>query len=251
MIDSLRSEWIKVSTLTVVKVLLLVAVVFPLVVVGLVAGLSSGMDATRDLIDMINAVTVLSAMMLGVVAAIGMTNEFTHNTIRPTFAAQPRRLVPLLAKLAVHVVLAAAVMAAIIVVSWLLGSLLGEGSYPLTSGRFGTEMSAIPPLVGAGLLGIGLTVLGFGLGMLVRNAPATICILLLWPLIAESLIAVLFAAMNQDDLVRFLPYVEGINMGAWETGDELFGRLAGGLYFFAWVIGLAVLGLWRTDRADA
>jgi ABC-2 type transport system permease protein len=200
---------------------------------------------------MINGVTVLSSMMLGVVAAIGMTNEFTHNTIRPTFAAQPRRLVPLLAKLVVHLALAAVVMVVIIVVSWLLGSLLGDGSYPLTASAFGSSVSAVPPLIGAGLLGIGLTILGFGLGMLVRNAPATICILLLWPLIAESLISVLFAAMNQDDLVKFLPYVEGINMGAWEPGSDMLGRVPGGLYFFAWVLVIAVLGLWRTDRTDA
>ena len=251
MIDAVRSEWIKVSTLTVVKVLLAVAVAFPLVVVTLVAALGDSTTRSQDLIDIINAVSVLSAMLVGVVAAIGTTNEFSHGTIRPTFAAEPRRLVPMSAKLLVHVVLAAVVMVVILVASWVIGSNVADGSFPLRDDAFGNPLPTLPALIGAGLLGVGLAVLGFGLGLLIRNAPATICVLLLWPLIAESLFAVLFSALHQDDLVRFLPYVEGINMGSWDRGEDLLERVPGGLYFFAWVVVLTVLGLWRTQRADA
>ena len=42
-------------------------------------------------------------------------------------------------------------------------------------------------LIGVVLLAVGLTLLGYGLGLLIRNSAATICLLLLWPLIAEGL----------------------------------------------------------------
>lgn len=254
MIDSIRSEWIKLSTLTVIKVLAIVAVAFPIVVVALVSALSDDINDSKDLIDLINVVAVLSAMLVGVIAAIGMTNEFNHGTIRPTFAAQPRRLQPLLAKLIVHLVFAAAVMLLVLAVSWLLGSTLSDSPselFPLRESR-GFPVPALAALTGALLLGVGLTMLGFGLGMVIRNTPATVCVLLLWPLVAESLIAVLLSGLNQDDAVQFLPYVEGINMASWNPGtDDLMGRVPGGIYFFAWVAVITVLGLWRTNRTDA
>ena len=40
MINAIRSEWVKLSTLTVNKVLIIVAVAFPVVVTALVAGFS-------------------------------------------------------------------------------------------------------------------------------------------------------------------------------------------------------------------
>lgn len=258
MINSLRSEWIKLTTLTVVKVLAIIAVAFPVVVVALVSALSDDIVDSKDLIDLINVVAVLSAMLVGVVAAIGMTNEFNHGTIRPTFAAQPRRLQPLLAKLFVHIAFAAAVMLVVLVASWLLGSTLSEApsdNFPLRQvdtpqGTF--DVPALAALVGAGLLGVGLTMLGFGLGMLIRNTPATVSVLLLWPLVAEGLVAALLSALDNEDAVRFLPYVEGINMASWNPGtDDLMGRVPGGIYFFVWVAAITVLGLWRTNRSDA
>lgn len=252
--NGIRSEWIKLSTLTVVKVLAAIAVAFPVVVVGLVSALSDEVRDSHDLIEIINVVAVLSAMLVGVVAAIGMTNEFNHGTIRPTFAAQPRRLRPLLAKLVVHVAFGAVVMLVVLAVSWLLGRSLSDSPgrlFPLREYN-GVPVPALAALTGAGLLGVGLTMLGFGLGMLIRNTPATVSVLLLWPLVAEGLIAALMSALDRDDDIRFLPYVEGINMASWEPGtDELMGRVNGGLYFFAWVAVIVILGLWRTNRSDA
>ncbi|WP_116999992.1 ABC transporter permease [Desertimonas flava] len=254
MIDSLRSEWIKLSTLTVVKVLAIVAVAFPVIVVALVSALSDDIVTSKDLIDLINVVAVLSAMLVGVVAAIGMTNEFNHGTIRPTFAAQPRRLQPLLAKLLVHLAFAAVLMLIVLAVSWLLGVGLSDApsdNFPLREFN-GFPVPALAALAGAGLLGVGLTMLGFGLGMLIRNTPATVSVLLLWPLVAEGLVAALLSALDNDEAVRFLPYVEGINMASWNPGtDDLMGRVPGGIYFFVWVAAITVLGLWRTNRSDA
>ena len=101
------------------------------------------------------------------------------------------------------------------------------------------------------LLAIGLTLLGYGLGLLLRNTAATICLLLLWPLIAEGLIAGLLSVAGAEGAVKLLPYSAGFNMAIVDPEPDSFGRVAGGLYFFAWVVVIVVAGMLRTRRRDA
>ena len=185
--DAIRSEWIKLSTLTVNKVLIAVAVAFPLVVSALVAGLADEVLDTSDLVDFIATLTWLSSLLFGVVATINMSGEFNYNTIRPTFAAQPRRLRPLVAKLLVLLAVTVVLMAGVIVVCWLILSNLADGNFPLES-EFGQD-SPVTALVGSGLLGVGVVIAGFGLGNLIRNTPAAVTFLLLWPLVIENILA--------------------------------------------------------------
>ena len=93
--------------------------------------------------------------------------------------------------------------------------------------------------------------LGHGLGLFIRNSAATVCILLLWPLIVEGLIAGLLSAAGGEGLVRFLPYSAGFNMAVIEEDPDAFGGIAGGLYFFAWVAVILVLGVVTAKRRDA
>ena len=54
-------------------------------------------------------------MLLGVIASLAITNELSHGTIRPTFAAMPDRWRPLLAKPIVQVAIAIVVTVSIVV----------------------------------------------------------------------------------------------------------------------------------------
>ena len=245
MIDALRSEWIKLTTVVVTWVLAIVALAFPLVITTLTAALESSRMSGTDLASLLAGTTVASAMILGVVATVGITSEFSHHTIRPTFAAMPDRWRPLLAKPIVYVALAAAVVTIVVVVGWLLGGALAAGDQPLG------DRGALPALVGVVALAVGLTLLGYALGMLVRNGAAAICILLLWPLVAEGLIAGVMGAAGAEGLQRWLPYVAGIGMAVTDPGSDTLGRVGGGVYFFAWVAALLALGLWVTHRRDA
>ena len=56
------------------------------------------------------------------------------------------------------------------------------------------------------VLAVILAWFGFGIGLIMRNSPATVSILLLWPLVAEGLIAVVFALLGADGLFKWLPY---------------------------------------------
>jgi ABC-2 type transport system permease protein len=244
-IDAIRSEWIKVSTVTVTWVLAIIAVAFPVVVTVLTTALADEIWDGEELAGLVGGLVIVTSMLLGVVATIAVTNEFAHNTIRPTFAAMPDRLRPLLAKPIVQVVITLVLTVVTVAACWILGAVLSGDSPDLGMG------TAMPALVGVVLLAVGLTLLGYGLGLLIRNSPAAICILLLWPLIAEGLIAGLFSAAGADGAVRFLPYSAGFNMALTDTDPDSFGRVVGGLYFFAWVIVIAVAGIVSARRRDA
>ena len=253
--DAIRSEWIKLSTLMVNKVLVGIALVFPIVVTTLVTGLGDDIRDIVDLNDMIGTLALLSTLLIGVVATINMSGEFNYNTIRPTFAAQPKRMTPLLAKLMVGLLVAAVVAGVYIAASWVIGiNLVGDdGFFPVWSFR-GEPSPARAGLLGTFLFAIGTTIMGFGLGNLIRNTPAAVTALLLWPLVLENILArLLFAALGVD-LDKYLPFTEGITLGFIDRSTEdgeLMARFNGGVYFFAWAIGITILGLIRTNRSDA
>lgn len=243
MIAAIRSEWIKVSTITVTWVLVVVAVAFPLVVTILTAALADDLDR-GDLADVLAGTTLVSAVLLGVVACLSITNEFSHGTIRPTFAALPDRWRPLSAKLIVQVAIALVLAALIVGVGWVVGA-------AITSRPTSLDDGAGAALVGVVVLAVGLALLGYGLGLLIRNSAAAICVLLLWPLIGEGIIAGLLTVIGADSAVRFLPYSAGFNMAVSEPDPDSFGRVAGGIYFFVWVAAIVAAGLVRTHRRDA
>jgi ABC-2 type transport system permease protein len=252
--DVIRSEWIKLSTITVNKLLVIIAVAFPIVVTALVAGLTDDVFSSADVADLIGGLGWLSALLLGVVATIGMSGEFNYNTIRPTFAAQPVRMKPVLAKLFVHLVLTALLVAAIIVVAWLVATNLLDGTFSLSEGQeFGVSAPRVG-LLGLLLLACGVSIVGFGLGNLIRNTPAAVTALLLWPLVVENILArLLFAALDVE-WGKYLPFTQGLTLPFADRGDddaELMSRLGAGLYFYAFVVGITIIGLIRTQRSDA
>ena len=180
-----------------------------------------------------------------------MSGEFNYNTIRPTFAAQPRRLRPLLAKLIVLIAVTVVLMAGVIVVCWLILSNLADGNFPLES-EFGQD-SPVTALIGSGLLGVGVVIVGFGLGNLIRNTPAAVTFLLLWPLVIENILARLVFAALDLEWGRYLPFTEGLTLGFLDRGDgdDIMSRTGAGIFFFAVVIVIMVFGVVRTQSSDA
>ena len=62
-----------------------------------------------------------------------------------------------------------------------------------------------------------LMLFGYALGLAVRSTPLAICILLLWPLVVEGIIAGLLAVANREELQRWLPYQAGFEL---ISGDD-------------------------------
>ena len=188
MILTLRSEWLKLRTVRVHFVLLALAVAFPVTVTVLVAIFGDNPETVQnhELAELISGTSVISVMLFSAVAAISLTSEFAHGTIRPTYAATPNRVRVMIAKLLVNSVVAAVLSFALIAICWVAGAAILESRDAEIS--LSMEDGSVGALAGLVVLAVILTWFAFGIGLIVRNSPATVSILLLWPLVAEGLV---------------------------------------------------------------
>jgi ABC-2 type transport system permease protein len=246
----LRSEWIKLRTIRMNWVLVIIAVGFPLVVTTLTAALIDVDDIdTEDIVGLITGTSVITAMLLGVVGAATITGEFGFGTIRVTFAATPKRTRVLLAKAIVTVAVAVVVEAVVVLTCYGVASAIASSrDAPLD---LGASDGATPAIIGIVAFAAIVALLGYGLGLLIRNTPAAVAVLILWPLVAENIVAGIMAAAGVDEPLKWMPYQSGIAMGFPDLGDETFGRVQGGLYFFAVALVVTALGAIATNRRDA
>ena len=152
MIDAIRSEWIKVSTIRVTWILAARSPSPSRRVTVLTALFSEDLPTVATSPASSPGSTVVSAMLLGVVVQpVGITNEFSHGTIRPTFAAMPDRLRPLLAKPIVQVTIAVVVTVGD---RRRRGGSVGGGHGRGHRSRSTTD-GALPALIGVVLLAVG------------------------------------------------------------------------------------------------
>ncbi len=248
MINQLRSEWIKVRTVRVNFVLGILALAFPLIVVCLTAALAGDEQQTAgDLVGIVTATMVLTSLLLGVIGALNLTSEYSHNTIRATFAASPQRTKVLIAKVGVTVATTLVFAAIVEAITYLAGSIIlssRDADVTLT----GSDRAA---LLGAVILAGLLSMLGYGLGLLIRNSPATVTILILWPLLLENIARGVLSAAGVDNASPWLPYQSAINMANPDLAPNDPGRLQGGLYLGAVVLVLIIVGLFVNERRDA
>ena len=249
MIGSIRSEWIKFRTVRANVILIAITLVVPLVLSVVLALVVDGGDA--DPSNYFGAAVVAPSMiavyLCGVLGVLGIGQEYRHNTIRVTFAAQPRRSRVLAGKTIVY-------------------------------GTFGLLVGIVTPMLclvisavimrsrdvpyetnGASLIGIAVlclltTLFGFGLGSVMRQPAGAIPVFLLWPLLVESIVGAIFSSVNPD-LVRWLPFRSGQQLASFGDGSmggaAEFSRVVSGVYFGAWTLALVALGWWLVERRDA
>lgn len=250
MIDTLAAEWIKLRTVLVHWVLVTIAIAFPVIVVTLVAIFADFeiAVASTDAADVIVALSIVSAMLLGTTVAISLTGEYTHNTIRPTYAATPHRLRVIGAKLTLSSIVAVAVSACTVVACWIvLAGVLSSRDRSISLG----DDRVLAALVSVVALALLVSWLGFGLGLIIRNSPATVSVLLLWPLLIEGLVALLLDLVGLDGVGRYLPYGAALSTVSTEVDDDSLGRPGGLLLFGAVGLALVALGAFLDHRRDA
>jgi len=251
MINTLRSEWIKLRTVRMNLVLFIIAVVFPVVVCVLVASLGDmkGLKVS-DVVGLVTGTSVVTALLLGVVGAVSISAEFAHGTIRPTFAATPRRMRVLIAKALVIAVFAAVAEALVVVLCYALSSAIANSRGASLSLSGQTEARAA--LIGVVAFAVIVSLLGFGLGMVIRNTPAAVAVLILWPLVIENIIFLILSAAGVNNPRKFLPYTSGFGLGSPDPAThEGLGRIAGGVYFGVVTAAVAAIGAIVTARRDA
>ena len=144
-IDALRSEWIKLRTILMNWILIAIAVAFPPIVCILTTALQKEDDITSEnVVGLVSGTSVVTALLLGVIGATAITGEFGFGTIRPTFAACPRRHTVVIAKAIVTAVVAVLAETVVVVVDLhrLLAHRLGTRRADLDLRRAGGQRAA-------------------------------------------------------------------------------------------------------------
>jgi ABC-2 type transport system permease protein len=155
----------------------------------------------------------------------------------------------MMSKLLVNSVVAAVLSLALIAVCWVIGAAILESRDAQIS--LSMEDGSIGALTGLVVLAVILTWFAFGIGLIVRNSPATVSILLLWPLVAEGLIAVVFALLGADGMFKWLPYQACLAALAATPESDTLGRPGAWLWFGGISAALVVIGLAANLKRDA
>lgn len=261
--NALRAEWIKLRTLLANKIMWLVAVAFPVVVSVLTAGFSNDVFDSIDAAEIITGLTVVTALIFAVMGVVSITGEYAHGTIRPTFAAQPRRWSPLVAKTLVVVSVAAVTTVLVLALSWALFTTVADDAENEFAAALGAERwpfwsfqgeRLLPPAMFAGLLvmTVGLVLVGLGVGMLVRNIGGAVAIVLLWPWLVENLLAAMLEnVFDMQDAQKWMPMQQGFSLFLVDRFDFDRTRVGSGVYFMIFMVAVYLLGVIRTIRSDA
>ena len=252
MINVLRSEWIKLRTVRMNWILGVIALAFPLIITLLTAyfnGDEYDFDG-RSLIEVLTGTGIVATLLCGVIAAASITGEFGFGTIRPTFAAIPRRMRVIVGKGIVSVVFAMALLAVVVVIGVFVGRSLAEGQGATID--FDTYSGTAPALLGLVVLAGLMSLAGYGLGMITRSTPAAISILIVWPLIAEALIGGLIPVVTGwKNVQNWMPFQVGFRLVFVDQEFAGPSRVVSGLYFGGVAMLLAAIGATAVNRRDA
>jgi ABC-2 type transport system permease protein len=226
--------------------------------IGLAALSTAFLNATEEqdaTLFMTQGGAQLSQMVMMVMAALAVTTEYRFGTIRTSFQAVPQRASLLLGKATVVAVLAAIVGLVASFGAWGIGSLFaGEADLAINTAA---EWRLI---AGQGLIFALSAVIAIAVGILIRQSAGAIAILILWPLLVESLVTLI--PKVGDDLGRWAPFTNAnsfLNQGQ-EYG--LAGDFAGNqdwalspwgalLYFAGWAAALMAVALFSASKRDA
>ncbi|WP_066521335.1 ABC transporter permease [Curtobacterium ammoniigenes] len=238
-----RSEWIKLRSIrsTVWCYLILIALTLGLaVLVGSVTNRGGAAmplrDANMTFVIANTASVSLTALVVGVLGVLIITGEYGTGQIRSTFVADPRRIGALLAKAAV---LAAVTFVVSIIATWIgvaasAGLLAGNNVHAHLA-----DSAVFLPIVGVSVYVALLSLLAFGIGLLVRSSAGgiaiTLGIILVLPVIM-TVLASLTHAQWVADVTQFLPTEAGHQLYAY-SGATSSGP---GVHLNGWT-GFAVL----------
>ncbi|WP_072803976.1 ABC transporter permease [Rhodococcoides yunnanense] len=186
-------------------------------------------------------------MVLMILAALTVTSEYRFGVIRTTFQAIPNRSAVLVAKAAI-----------IGVFGLVLSFVLGLGAFYLAKTFAGGDAGKLLSfdvdgtwrvIYGTAILAFLQVVIAVGVGALLRQSAGAIALLLLWPLVIESLFG-LFGSFGRA-VQPFLPFANASHFLGSDGGIDFHWGPIGSLIYFivftAIVFGAALLVVNRRD----
>lgn len=247
-----RAEWTKLFTTRVWIGLLLGGCALVAAFAALFTGFAGveqngqpGLPAvgTEQFEELVFAVSANASVMLLILGIIGMTQEYRHRTATPTFLTTPRRGRVVVAKLLAYglvaVPFALLIVAVDVLVVWIYAG--ARGAAPSLSG------DNLRVLAGAGIALVIFTVIGVGVGALLRNQVGAIVGALVYLYVVEPIISSIPATQSA---FKWLPGGAVQAMTATFEGPELLEPWQGGLLLLGYGLVAAVLGTFLAVRRD-
>lgn len=187
----------------------------------------------------------LFALILGVT---GMTGEYRYLTITPTFLGAPRRHPVVLAKLMAHLVVGVVYGVVCALTAILVGGVIIVG---FKGGELGLTADGVPRAVGLSILAVALwTLLGIGLGTLIKNQIAAILTGVLIAFLVEPLLGLLFNSLDLE-IGKFLPTsASNALLSGFTGGAAQLDWWAGGLVLLGYALVFAAVGVASSVRRD-
>ncbi len=185
----------------------------------------------------------LFTLILGVIAICG---EFRHQTITPTFLASPRRNRVVQAKVVSIVAVSALSGIAMIAAGLLVGAIV------ISARGFGTRLGSGDIQQTLALMVLGLvvwSVLGLGVGTLLKNQIAAILVVVGFTFIAEPLLQAGLNALGWFSVSKFLPGQASMAMVR-TTSEHLQSWWGGTLTLLVYGAVAAAIGMFYTLRRD-
>jgi len=190
----------------------------------------------------------LSVLLFGIIGVLAITQEYSQGTIRLTLAANPRRIWVYAAKGIVLALLSGGLTAFIILVGNTAGEAILDSRGAVGKLSNGDMGQAYLALIAMSVL---VSLLGMAIGTLTRNPPSAVTVLVLWPLLIESLLAGLLTEVISEEAYKWLPFQRGLNALLLEDRDMDFGRWGSVGYFGLWILAVSLFALARFKRHDA
>jgi|tagenome__1003787_1003787.scaffolds.fasta_scaffold20961803_4 ABC-2 type transport system permease protein len=183
-----------------------------------------------------------------VIGVTGMTQEFRYQTATPTFLVTPRRARVVVAKAEAHLVVGIGYGLVAAAVAFLVG-----GTVVVLRGYdVGLGSSGLWRAVALAVLAVALwTLVGIGVGTLIRNQVAAIVVAVGVTFLVEPLLSFGLGAAGLDDVVRFSPTSASSAMsGASSTAIDLLPWWGGALVLLGYAAVFAAVGVGLTVRRD-
>ncbi|HEU4541832.1 MAG TPA: ABC transporter permease [Jiangellaceae bacterium] len=195
-------------------------------------------------------------VFMAIMGILAVGHEYRYGTIQPTLMAVPQRSRLLTAKIVVVCLVTLAVVVVSLVINAAIGTIFWGELPDLTTEPLN---EVIPGYVVMVLL---WTLLGIALAQLFRGVPSAIVVLLVTPLIVESLIMGLAMIPALDWLVpvvKYLPFNAGSrliatgppDMGPGAPDFNLFDRWPSGGVFAVFIAIILAVAWYRFQTKDA
>lgn len=210
---------------------------------------SPGLD-TPEAIRQVYATSVFGgmyifAMILGIA---GMTGEYRYQTITPTFLVTPRRAHVVVAKLVVHLLVGAVFALAGLVAAVVAGAT----TITIRGEDLGFGAEGLYSSIGLAILAVALwTLLGIGIGTLIRNQVVAIVLAVFLTFLVEPILTFALSAADLDVVTKWLPVTASNAMTSPATTMvDYLDWWAGALVLTGYAAVLAGLGVLLSVRRD-